>query len=236
MQSRCDPWSPQGAGCAWRTWLSRGLMIEHEPPKSTMSWSTLIASTYFFSSMTFRVKLKASVTQSCQTLCDPTDCSPPGSSVHEDSPGKSTGVGSHFLLQGIFPTQWSNSHLLHWQAESLPLTHLRKEERKWSRSVMSDSATLRTADRQVPLSMGFSRQEYWSGLPFPSLGNLPDPGIKPRSPTLQPDSTIWATRACPATWKTMYVSVYTCLYCASPGNISEVYRKNGFPLILLTPT
>ena len=38
---------------------------------------------------------------------------------------------------------------------------------------------------QAPLSMGFSRQEYWSGLPFPSPGNLPHPGIEPRSPTLQ---------------------------------------------------
>ena len=36
--------------------------------------------------------------------------------------------------------------------------------------------------------MGFSRQEYWSGLPFPSSGDLPDPGIKSRSPTLQGDS------------------------------------------------
>ena len=35
---------------------------------------------------------------------------------------------------------------------------------------------------QTPLSMGFSRQEYWSGLPFPSPGDLPDPGIEPRSP------------------------------------------------------
>ena len=37
---------------------------------------------------------------------------------------------------------------------------------------------------QDPLSMGFSRQEYWRGLPFPSLGDLPDPGIKPVSPAL----------------------------------------------------
>ena len=42
-------------------------------------------------------------------------------------------------------------------------------------SVMSDSATTWTVARQVLLSMGFSRQEYWSGLPFPSPGNLPDP-------------------------------------------------------------
>ena len=42
--------------------------------------------------------------------------------------------------------------------------------------------------RQAPLSMEFSRQEYWSGLPFPSPGDLPDTGIEPRSPTLQADS------------------------------------------------
>ena len=41
---------------------------------------------------------------------------------------------------------------------------------------------------QAPLSMGFSRQEYWSGLPFPSPGDLSDPGIEPRSPALQADS------------------------------------------------
>ena len=41
---------------------------------------------------------------------------------------------------------------------------------------------------QASLSMGFSRHEYWSGLPFPSLGDLPDPGIEPRSPTLQADA------------------------------------------------
>ena len=45
-----------------------------------------------------------------------------------------------------------------------------------------------TIARQAPLSMGFSRQEYWSGLPFPSPEDLPDPGIKPRSPALQAGS------------------------------------------------
>ena len=45
-----------------------------------------------------------------------------------------------------------------------------------------------TAALQAPLSMGFSRQEYWSGLPFPSPGDLPDPGIEPISPVLQADS------------------------------------------------
>ena len=45
-----------------------------------------------------------------------------------------------------------------------------------------------TVARQAPLSMGFSRQEYWSGLPFPSPGDLPNLGIEPRSPALKADS------------------------------------------------
>ena len=45
-----------------------------------------------------------------------------------------------------------------------------------------------TVAHQAPPSMGFSRQEYWSGLPFPSPGDLPDPGIEPRSPALQVDA------------------------------------------------
>ena len=43
---------------------------------------------------------------------------------------------------------------------------------------------------QAPLSMGFPRQENWSGVPFPSLGGLPDPGIKPGSLALQADSLL----------------------------------------------
>ena len=50
--------------------------------------------------------------------------------------------------------------------------------------------TLWTVARQAPLSMGFSRQEYWNGLLFPSPGHLPDPGIEPRSPAWQADSLL----------------------------------------------
>ena len=50
-------------------------------------------------------------THLCLTICDPMNCSPLGSSVHEDSPGKNTGVGCHSLLQGIFLTQGSNPDL-----------------------------------------------------------------------------------------------------------------------------
>ena len=49
-------------------------------------------------------------------------------------------------------------------------------------------ATPGTVACQAPPSMGFSRQEYWSGLPFPSPGDLPNPGIEPGSPALQADS------------------------------------------------
>ena len=49
-------------------------------------------------------------------------------------------------------------------------------------------ATTWTIAHQVPPSMGFPRQEYWSGLPFPILGVLPDPGIEPTSPALASDS------------------------------------------------
>ena len=53
------------------------------------------------------------VAQSCQALCNPMDWSPPGSSVHGDSPGQNTGVGGHALLRGIFSTQGLNTGLLY---------------------------------------------------------------------------------------------------------------------------
>ena len=49
-------------------------------------------------------------------------------------------------------------------------------------------ATPWTVANQAPLSMGFYRQEYWNGLPFPSSGYLPNPGIKPGSPALQAEA------------------------------------------------
>ena len=62
------------------------------------------------------------VAKSRLTLCDPTDCSLPGSFVHGLFPGKNTGMGYHFLLQGIFLTQGSNPHLLQ-SGDSLQLSH-----------------------------------------------------------------------------------------------------------------
>ena len=82
--------------------------------------------------------------QSCPTLCDPIDGSPPGSPRPWDSPGKNTGVGCHFLLQ-----------CMKVKVKSLSCVRL--------------LATPWTAAYQATPSMGFSRQEYWSGVPLPSL-------------------------------------------------------------------
>ena len=79
---------------------------------------------------------------------------------------------------------------------------------KWSKSLSRVRlfATLWTVAHQVPPSMGFSRQEYWSGLPFPSPGDLPDPRIELRSPALQADAlTSEPLSDC------MYVNIHICI-------------------------
>ena len=68
-------------------------------------------------------KIKGTVAQSCPTLCNPTDCNPPGSFVQGDSLGKITGVGCYALLQGIFLTQGSNPGLLHCRQILYHLSH-----------------------------------------------------------------------------------------------------------------
>ena len=80
------------------------------------------------------------------------------------------------VLESVFP--WPRRRHTQWL-----LT-----DALFSLSVLSDSATPRTEARQAPLSMGFSRQEYWSGLPFPPPEDLPDPGIELGSAALQADS------------------------------------------------
>ena len=89
-------------------------------------------------------------------------------------PGKDTGVGCHFFLQ----------------------ITIVKDVYQFLQSVVKVKllscawlfSTPWTVAHQAPLSMEFSRQEYWSELPFPSPGDRPNPGIKPRSPTLQADT------------------------------------------------
>ena len=67
-------------------------------------------------------------------------------------------------------------HRTEYQSEVKSLSRVRLFVTQW------------TVAHQVPASMGFARQEYWSGLPLPSPGDLPDPGMEPRSPTLQADA------------------------------------------------
>ena len=104
-----------------------------------------------------------------------------------NSLGKNTRVGSHSLLQGIFPTQRQNPGLLHCRQIALPSEPPGKVKVK-SLSCVRLFVTPWTVAQQAPPSMGFSREEYWSGLPFPSPGDLPDPGIEPRYPALQADA------------------------------------------------
>ena len=71
---------------------------------------------------------KGNVAQLCPTLCNPMNCSRPGSSAHGDSPGQNIGVGCHALLRGIFPTQGSNLDLLHHRRILYCLSHQGNKE------------------------------------------------------------------------------------------------------------
>ena len=97
-----------------------------------------------------RQKLVCLVAQSCLTLCDPMDCSPPGSSVHGDFSGKSTETGCHALLQGIFLTQRSDPGLLHC---------------KWIVYCLSHQGSPRILEWVAhPFSRGTSRPRNWTGV------------------------------------------------------------------------
>ena len=104
--------------------------------------------------------------QSCPILCDPMNHSYPESSAH-----------------GIF-----QARILEWIV--MPSFSYSLHEVKGSEFAQSCPTLcyLMDCSPPTPPSMGFSRQEYWSGLPFPSPGDLPDPGIEPRSPTLRADA------------------------------------------------
>ena len=106
-------------------------------------------------------------------------------SLSMDSPGKNTRVGCHAPLQGLFLTQGLTELQIYKEIE---LGLVKEESESVICSVMSNSVIPWTIAHQAPLGMEFSRQEYWSGLPFPSPGDLPDRGIEPRSPALQADS------------------------------------------------
>ena len=96
----------------------------------------------------------------------------------------------HSICQQIWETQqwpwdWKRSVFI-------PIPKKQSERKKVkSLSHVQLFATPWTVAYQAPPSMGFSRQEYWSGLPFPSPGDLPDPGIEPGSPAFEADALTW---------------------------------------------
>ena len=133
-----------------------------------LNWTKSVLCIYELSLCTqvcVKVKVKMLVTQWCLTLCDLMDCSPPGSSVH--------GISQAEILEWVaisFSNAWK------WKVRVKLLSRVQLLATPW------------TAAYQAPLSLGFSRREYWSGLPFPSPGDLPDPEIELRTPALQADS------------------------------------------------
>ena len=92
--------------------------------------------------------------------------------------------------------------------------------------------TPRTAAYQAPPSMGFSRQEYWSGLPFCSPGDLPDPGIEPRSPTFQADALTSepAGRCCRSSWQILISSWYCITGNITPSQKPVIGNWSSYPL------
>ena len=88
---------------------------------------------------------------------------------------------------------------------------------------MSDCCDTVDCSRQAPLSIGFSRQEYWSGLPFPSLGDLPDPGIEPGTPALQADSLLTELRG-----KPIVLKLKVQLYFLLKTKLNKINALSGF--------
>ena len=86
----------------------------------------------------------------------------------------------------------SGTYLIEWHTDKMMNKSEDKLTQLWSEVKLLSHVRLFvtpwTVAHQAPLSMGFSRGEYWSGLPFPSPGDLPDPGIEPGSPALQADA------------------------------------------------
>ena len=92
-----------------------------------------------------------SVAKSCRTLVEPHWLWPTRLLCPWDFPGKNTGVGCHFLLQGIFLTQGWNPGLLHWQPDSLPLSHPRTLSYPFTLYNLSHGKSLRCGTCQVIL-------------------------------------------------------------------------------------
>ena len=131
------------------------------------------------------------VSQLCPTLCDPMDCSLPGSSVHGDSPGKNTRVGCHACLMVILPTQGSNPrllycrrflyHLIHQFSSVQSLSRVRLFATPWTAACQASLSI--TSPRSPPKPMSIesvmpSNRHILSSLLIPSLPALVFPSIR----------------------------------------------------------
>ena len=135
------------------------------------------------------------VTKSCLTLCNLMDWSPPSSSIHGIFQARIMEcVAISFSRGSSWPRNQTHVSCIGRQVfttESAGKPYYVPYERKWKVKVLVAQLCLTFCDHvesSPPLSVGFSRQEHWSGLPFPSPGALPNPGIEPRSPALWADS------------------------------------------------
>jgi len=108
----------------------------------------------------------------------------PSLNPFQRTPGPRVSFQSCVCLLSIYFFQW---FLLPFRERVKQKSHQDKVKVK-SLSHVRLFVTLSTVAYHAPLSMGFSRQQYWSGLPFPSPGDLPDPRIEPRAPELQTDA------------------------------------------------
>ena len=105
-------WDPEvGEGCSWQ--VQKGRSAQLSLLSGLQQTSTSLLPCAVRPLCAWKCAVLGLVVQSCLTLCNLVDCSLPGSSIHGDSPGKNSGMGSLSLLQGIFPTQESNRGLLH---------------------------------------------------------------------------------------------------------------------------
>ena len=124
---------------------------------------------------------KAFPRQYCNGLQFPPPGDLPNPGIEPKSPVSPALVGRFFTTEPPGKYDWYKFICFSWHPRDL-------SEVKWSElkslSRVQLFATPWTVAYQDPQSMGFSRQEYWSGLPFPSPGDLPDPGIERRSPAL----------------------------------------------------
>ena len=186
---------------------------ENPLPTSVTEHTDLPANSGCFSWGSYLNAAAAKLLQLCPTLCDPIDGSLPGSRV--------PGILQARILELVaisFSNAWK------WKVKVNLLSHVQL------------FATLWTVAHQAPLSMGFSRQEYWSWLPCSPPGNLPDPGVKPKTLLHWQACSLPLAPSGKPIPQNKYLSIYLYLYiwALSIENPNTGYRIHGILKALST--